>query len=87
MKQVEIQMNQSMRKGSHAYSTHVRLVNCMAIDDPGGRTEGVLLPLPGSTLVTSPVPSAGKGCRGSFRASTGPQEDGYLSTLYFVFGE
>lgn len=87
MRSIPLKFDQSMHKGVSNFSANVKLVNCFATLDPGGRAETALVPVPGSKPVLAPVPSVGAGCRGSFRASTGPEADGYLSTLYFVFGD
>lgn len=86
MKSVTLTFDQSMHRGVSNYSANVRLVNCMSAADAGGRTPTALVPVPGSTSVLGANPSVGVGCRGSFRASTGPASSGGLSTLYLVFG-
>lgn len=86
MKSIPLKFEQSAHKGSSDYSANVRLVNCYSAPDPGGRVGSALVPVPGSAKVLDVSPGVGTGCRGAFRASTGPESSGYLSTLYFVFG-
>lgn len=85
-KSVTINFDQSMHKGVSSFSSDVKLINCFSALNQG-RTTTALSPIPGSSVAFPVSPSVGTGCRGSFRASTGPEEDGYLSTLYFVYGD
>lgn len=84
MNSIKIDFTQSLYKSADGHREDVRLLNCFCASGPSGN---FLEPVPGSSSAASVAPGYGTGCRGAFRASTGPQEDGFKGTCYFVFGD
>lgn len=85
-KQTIIDFDQSLYRSKSAFGGNTMIVNCYPTVDNSGRSKYVLNPIPGSTIVKTVTGLTLTGCRGMYRSTTGSSEDGYVGTIYAVFG-
>lgn len=85
-KDVSLNFNIGMGQGFSRYANDVQIVNCFPVSTPGERSTTKLVTIPGGAKLATLSPSVGTGCRGLWTASTGPASNGFVSTMYGVFG-
>ena len=85
-KEMTVIFDKGLNQGLSTFSGDRQSVNCFPVLTPGERSPAQLVSIPGGSIVNTCTPAEGTGCRGLWVASTGPASEGYVATLYGVYG-